>query len=167
MSKFFPVLAEIPYKVSLRENFQTNQLYEDWFEKYPKLFDERDFENAKNQARYGSHFHEWLGAILLFQMTGWYSLQQKYQFKKHERKQKILRELGAQSLIKFFENQKENNFGSRQPPDLLVYSPDYSDWFMCEIKGPEDKLRKVQKEYFQALENETETQIQILKLDLL
>jgi len=164
MSKTFPVIAEIPYKISLRKNFQTEQLYKNWFEKYPKLFDKRDFENAKNQARYGSHFHEWLGAILLFQMTGWNSLQQKYQFKKHERKQQILNDLGAKGLIEFFGNQKEKNFGSRQPPDLLVYSPDYTDWFMCEIKGPKDRLRKEQKEYFKELENVTNRQIKLLKL---
>lgn len=167
MAHTFQEIAKIPYKGELRKAFQFNQLYKNWYQRYPELFDELDLENAKSQAEMGSHFHEWLGGILLFQMTGWHSLQQKYQFKKHTRKQSILEKLEANSLINFFNNQKSNGFGSLQAPDLLVFSPDYSDWFMCEVKGPNDKLHKDQSEYFKALEKATDTAIQRLKLVLM
>ena len=35
-----------------------------------------------------------------------------------------------------------------QAPDLLVYAPDYSDWFFCEVKGGSDHLRQAQKDHF-------------------
>lgn len=164
MTDYFPVIAEIPYKEKLFNKFCSNKLYEDWYNRYPNLFDENDLQNTRSQAKNGYHFHEWLGAILLFQITGWFSLQQKYQFKKHLQKQNILVKLGANSLISFFENQKDKGFGSSQPPDLLVYSPDYSDWFMCEIKDPNDRLNEQQKEYFKELESVTNSQINLRKL---
>lgn len=167
MTHNFQKIAEIPYKGEVREAFQFQKLYKKWYQRYPELFDELDLQNAKSQAEGGSHFHEWLGAILLFQITGWHSLQQKYQFEKHSRKRSILEKLEANSLIKFFNNQKSNNFGSLQAPDLLVYSPDYSEWFMCEVKGPNDKLREEQIEYFEALKKATGATIQRLKLILM
>ena len=39
----------------------------------------------------------------------------------------------------------------QQAPDLLVYKPDFSDWFFCEVKGPHDHMRPVQSAFFEAL----------------
>src|SRR3954447_5717786 len=41
--------------------------------------------------------------------------------------------------------------GSAQPPDLLMYAPDLSDWCFCEVKGPADALRPQQVRKFDAL----------------
>lgn len=38
-----------------------------------------------------------------------------------------------------------------QPPDLLMYAPDFSDWFFCEVKGPDDSLKPEQRRKFAAL----------------
>ena len=42
-----------------------------------------------------------------------------------------------------------------QCPDLLVYHPDLSDWFFCEVKGPRDSLRPEQIELFREMEHTT------------
>ena len=163
MKDVFPVVATIPYAPKIREQFRDNELWQEWYERYPELFDERDLRNVSNQARSNSHFHEWLGAILMYQMTGWYSLQQKYQFR-HKRKRKILEELGAYPLIDFFGKQKSRGWGNLQAPDLLVYSPDKTDWYMLEIKGPMDSLRPEQIQYFMALSEASRKSIRVLYL---
>ena len=38
-----------------------------------------------------------------------------------------------------------------QGPDLLAYAPDHSNWFFIEVKGPSDRLRPVQRDYFAAV----------------
>jgi hypothetical protein len=37
-------------------------------------------------------------------------------------------------------------------PDLLVYKPDLSDFYFCEVKGPRDRVRSVQAGFFRKLE---------------
>ena len=166
MNDAFPILANIPYSAVIRDLFRKEDLWKQWYERYPELFDERDLSNVANQAKSNSHFHEWLGAVLFFQMTGWYSLQQKYQFN-HRAKRTVLEKLNAYKLIDFFSNQKEKGWGNLQAPDLLVYAPDYTDWYMLEIKGPTDSLRAEQKRYFEALMESVERPIKVLHLTLL
>lgn len=38
-----------------------------------------------------------------------------------------------------------------QAPDLLMYAPDYSDWFFCEVKGPGDRWQPGQPEKFASI----------------
>lgn len=45
--------------------------------------------------------------------------------------------------------------GEPQCPDLLVYAPDRSDWFFVEVKGPRDRLRPKQRDYFDELTSVT------------
>ena len=49
-----------------------------------------------------------------------------------------------------FENVLTNRTGV---PDLFVYSPDYSDWFFCEIKGPKDVLHPHQLDRLEKLKD--------------
>ena len=42
-------------------------------------------------------------------------------------------------------------WGGTQGPDLLMYAPDFSDWFFCEAKGPRDTLSERQRDLFAAL----------------
>ena len=145
----FPLLAEVPTTAAQRNAFRTGALRERWAETYapPGLFDADDLRIARTQP--GSHFYEWLVAVTLFETMGWLSLVEKYQFA-HERKQEVLRSLGADALVRFVAGQRLA-FGSLQAPDLLVYAPDFSDYFLCEVKGPTDRLRPEQARYFRAL----------------
>jgi len=41
----------------------------------------------------------------------------------------------------------------RRAPDLLVYAPDYSSFFFCEVKGPGDTVRPKPAEFFRVIES--------------
>ena len=158
----FPLLAEVPTTATQRDAFRAGGLRERWAKTYAPLglFDDDDLRIARAQPT--SHFCEWLVAVGLFETMGWLSLVEKYQFA-HERKQDVLRRLGAESLLQFVAGQREA-FGSLQVPDLLVYAPDFSDYFLCEVKGPNDRLRPEQVRYFRALRDETERTIYVARV---
>src|SRR5918994_7071559 len=54
-----------------REEFRANALSRRWFTVYPHLFSRHDLRLADNQPR--NHFYEWLGAVLLYEATGYHS----------------------------------------------------------------------------------------------
>jgi hypothetical protein len=126
------------------------------------LFDNDDISIALNQAKMGYHFHEWLAAILLFHTEGLYSLIEQYQFPKHKRKRNIMAKLQIEpNVISYMEKHPEH--GGTQCPDLLVYKPDFSDWFFIEVKGPKDKLSERQIEFFQDLAVKANKAVEIVK----
>src|SRR6266704_2006131 len=69
-------------------------LWRDWARQYPKLFDKSDVDRAGTQAPLGRHYFEWLAAVRLHELTGYYCLLAKYQFKqKHPEKFGIFAQL--------------------------------------------------------------------------
>lgn len=132
-----------------KERFKSEELWREWAEMYPDIFDADDVRIAKSQAYLGHHFYEWLAAILLYHSTGYLSLVEQYEFKNHKRKQEIVQRLFSPELIELIAHHER--FGGVQCPDLLIYTRDFSNWFFCEVKGPTDKLTNVQEQYFQAL----------------
>lgn len=135
------------YTAKLRKQWQAgSKLAREWFEKYP-FFDPADFRNAQHQRNY--HFFEWLAAIRIYEKTGAFSLVEKYDMeRKHPRKQCILKELMTEEQIAALD--RENR--PCQLPDLLVYRPNLRNFYFCEVKGPTDRLRPVQKRFFAKLE---------------
>ena len=108
------------------------------------------------------HFFEWLAAVLIYQSFGYLSLQEQYEFKVQERKRAIVQALLTPDLFVLVTNHKDA-FSGVQSPDLLVYAPDRSDWFLCEVKGPTDRLRPTQASYFDALSAATKKDIRIVR----
>ena len=103
-----------------------------WKLRFPELFDEQDVGIAENQPDY--HFWEWLAAIVLYHATGYRALVDKYAYANHPRKQEIVARLLSGDVLRVLRDRTEH--GSIQGPDLLMYAPDMSDWFFCEVKGP-------------------------------
>lgn len=130
-----------------RESFINGPLRKTWFEKYPTLFDELDYSQAIHQPNY--HFYEWRAAILLYETTGNLSMLGKYQYPKHKRKREILSRLVDPQVFDLVINSKK--LYHVQCPDLLVYTPDLSDYFFCEVKGCTDRIRKEQLILFDEL----------------
>ena len=157
----FELLAIYHTHSDLYRRFKAEDLSLSWASIYPMLFDEDDLRIAMSQAEMGYHFYEWLAAILIFHSYGLYSLVEQYQFKKHSNKQEKLAKLTNQDVISFM--QSHPDIGNVQCPDLLVYSPDYSDWFFCEVKGPNDKLRKTQIDFFNALSSKAKKPIKMIE----
>jgi hypothetical protein len=139
-----------------RECFRSGQLREEWAQRYRQLFDADDLRIARTQPDY--HFFEWLAAVHFLESRGYLSLVEQYQFPSHQRKRLVLSRLVPPELVESIEH------SSIQPPDLLVYAPDYSDWFFCEVKGPNDKITPRQETFFLQLEARSGKQICLLRL---
>ncbi len=144
-----------------RGRFANGQLSQDWYEKYPTIFDEDDLRLVKTQPQ--NHFYEWLAAILIYYSTGYYSLVEKYQYTKggHKRKQEVIEKIHSTALNAALVH--HGSYGNVQCPDLLVYAPDYSDWYFCEVKGGSDRLREKQELHFQALKDLTGKPVQLIQ----
>lgn len=157
-------LGTYEYHPRQRERFRTGILLEEWYKAYPFIFDEQDAKIARNQtgATMNYHFFEWLAAVLLYQSFGFYSLVEQYEFKSHKRKQDILRGVLSDELFHLITDH-EAIFGGVQAPDLFVYSPDYSEWFFCEVKGPKDRLGDDQVRYFKRLSEASQKPIRLIR----
>ena len=155
----FTEIGMFEYHPAQRARFVDGSLRQKWCQQYPLLFDKEDQLIAEHQPRY--HFFEWLAAILLYNCTGYLSLVEQYEFRRHARKQRILRKLLSSSVLELIYDRQA--YKKTQCPDLLVYAPDMSDWFFCEVKGPQDRLQSVQKEYFEALAKLSEVDIRIIR----
>ena len=144
-----------------RDSFINGKLAQDWYNQYPAIFDEDDLRLTKTQP--SNHFYEWLAAIVIFHSTGYRSLIEKYQFTKdgHQRKQEIIERINSPALNTALLHYGE--YGKIQCPDLLVYAPDLSDWFFCEVKGGSDRLREKQKLHFQALQSLTGKAVRLVQ----
>ena len=134
-----------------REEFRARRKVLQWACEYPLLFDSEDIRIARTQAQMGYHFFEWYVAIRLYEEIGYLSLVEKYAYKAHARKRATFQSLVPASVFEFVTERKKHGYG-QQAPDLLVYTPDRSDWFFCEVKGLRDKLSKEQTRFFHALE---------------
>jgi hypothetical protein len=157
-------LGEIEYSEAQRRRFIGGTLWRDWHRRYPEIFDADDLRLAESQAHLGSHFHEWLGAISLFERFGYLSLVEKYEFSGHRRKHALARHIlppGVLSLLRRQAGAKRS-----QCPDLLAYSPDLAKWFFCEVKGRTDRLRRPQLEFFGKLATATGRPVALLSLIL-
>ena len=126
-----------------RTRFRSGELAREWLRRYPELFDRDDLRLALRQPRY--HFFEWLGAVVLFNTTGYRSLVEKYEFGEHSRKVSIIQGMVPPDVLAVMHKP------GVQCPDLFVYRPDGSDWFFCEVKGKRDRLRAEQRQYFESL----------------
>ncbi len=146
----FNVYATFITSDAHREYFSKGNLVEEWSRMYSFLFDNQDSQIALNQRHLGYHYYEWLAAILLYHTRGFLSLVETYSFKSHEHQWKILETLVSGDTMDFIASKGVGNV--TQCPDLLVYTPNRKEWFFCEVKGPKDKLRKKQIDFFHELE---------------
>jgi len=142
-------IGSVEIQRSQQALWRSGTLAAEWARRFPELFDEDDRRLAEAQGPLGYHFYEWLAAIVLHHATGYRSLVSKYEFAKHRRKQEIVEKLLPANLLPILRDRTEH--GRAQPPDLLMYAPDFSDWFFCEVKGPGDRLRPEQLAKFEAL----------------
>lgn len=136
-------IGSVRYSIKQRDRFRSGELAEEWAKLFPEIFDGDDLRIAKSQPDY--HFFEWLGSIVLRVTTGYLSLVEKYEFAGHPRKSKILKDIVEPAV---FEMMRAPGV---QCPDFFVYSADHTDWFFCEVKGNQDRIRPEQETYFEQL----------------
>jgi hypothetical protein len=157
-------IGTFEFSLQQRERFKSAELWREWSKQYPDIFDEQDIGIAEHQAPppMGYHFFEWLAAILLHHSIGYLSLLEQYEFRVQKRKQAILQKLVSPALFELITNHHES-YGGTQCPDLLVYAPDLSDWFFCEVKGSGDELTDSQARFFEALANVSQKEIGVVR----
>ena len=143
----------------LRKSFQNGVLSHQWRKDYPMLFDDEDLALAISQN--SNHFYEWLGAIRIFEDKKYLCLVEKYQFKKHKVQRDLFHSIVPKEIYTFIDSPE---YGGRQVPDLLAYSPDKTDWFFCEVKGWPDRMHEGsgQEIAFKRLEKNFNIVIQLL-----
>lgn len=124
-----------------RERFRTGALVSEWRQRHDLLFDERDEDILRTEHQRKYHFYEWLAAILLFESAGYRSLVEKYTAVTHPSKRTTLREHVEPPVYDWL---CANESGQ---PDLFVYRPNGGDWFLCEVKGPGDRVRRNQSDW--------------------
>jgi len=146
------------YDPQARESFSSGRLREEWINHYHMLFDEIDKDTARNQIHY--HYFEWQAAVNLYDEYGFYSLIEKYQFRKHKFQHDLFKSLVPASVLDLL---KSHKYGRQQMPDLLVYSPDRTKWFFCEVKGNRDKERTSQTNFFDELQQLTSQPVRLIK----
>lgn len=142
--------------------WREGSLAEEWTSRFPNLFDEDDRRLVKSQGHLGYHFVEWLAAIVLHHSTGYHSLVGKYEFASHARKREVIESLLSDETLAALEDRSTH--GRVQSPDLLMYAPDLSDWFLCEVKGPGDRLRPEQIAKFETLASAGRKPIRVLRM---
>lgn len=131
-----------------KELYKSGVIWNDWLRQYPELFDEKDKQLFRNQAIYGYGFVEFLSIIFLHNATGYIPILGSYGWGTQPHKNSLVRELVSTETWETIMSQKKYH---SQPPDLFAYAPDKSDYFFCEVKGPGDRLRDTQIQYFQLL----------------
>lgn len=151
-------IGTVEIRRSQRALWRDGGLMREWKQRFPELFDEEDVRVAETQP--SLHFVEWLAAIVLHHATGFRALFEKYAYANHPRKQEIVAKLLPADLVPMLREQ----YGHAQAPDLLMYAPDLSDWFFCEVKGPGDSLRPVQVKKFEDLARVSGKPVRLLHL---
>jgi hypothetical protein len=140
--------------------FRNGHLVEDWSSMYPMLFDSDDTRIALHQRHLGYHYYEWLAAILIYHTTGFLSLIEAYAYESHARKRIILETLVTGEALDLIASHGISS--AIQCPDLLVYAPGSRKWFFCEVKGPRDKLREKQLNFFDELARVSGKEIKVV-----
>ena len=99
-----------------------------------------------------------MGAVLLYEATGYHSHLKWCNEGIEPRKVATLRRLAGADLA------EEIVEWSGGHPDLLVYSPDESDWFFCEVKGDRDSLKDNQIKAARTIHRRTGRRVRLLQL---
>lgn len=115
---------------------------------------------TKAAGRLGYHFVDWLAAIVLHHATGYLSVWD-YERPKNARVAEVIERVLPTEIVPMLPDRKEH--GHAQPPDLLMYAADFSDWFFCEVKGPGDRLKPEQRKKFAALTRVSGKPVRLLK----
>lgn len=162
--EYFSGRWEFTFSRGERERFTAGHLIRQWAAKFPFLFDDQDVDRAlASQTKGRGRFFEWAAAVRLFEARGYHCLVKDYASPLDPRKQELVRQLAGEELA----GSLTDATGKALFPDLLVYTPDHSEWFFCEVKAPGDVVRKAEETAFPALAEKTLKPIYLVTLSLL
>jgi hypothetical protein len=155
-------LAPLQLEREEHEHWRTGAVAKRWARQYPNVFDADDLRLALVRCAQGRHYFEWAAARHLHRATGFNALVCKYEFAKHRSKGAIVERLFTPTVTRVLRDRQTH--GRAQAPDLLMYAPDLSSFFFCEVKGPSDRIRAEQLRRFDALARVTRQPVHILRI---
>lgn len=141
------------YNPELLKRWRQGILPKEWQQKYPHIFDKDDLRIALSQPKY--HFGEWVTAIH-YAKQRYDVLVEKYLYKNHERKLKIISRFFTPAQISVLKYSKPRH----QAPDLFVYRG--KKFFFVEVKRDGDCLSQSQENCFRNIEKKLKCKVQIL-----
>jgi hypothetical protein len=144
------------YDPALRQAFKAGTLGFEWKERYPELFDDDDLRLYRTQYK-KHHFCEWYAAILFHRALGYRSMS-KYGAKVHKLKRPTLKQIVPTDIYRYI----VHDWGGM--PDLIVFPPNFSTYFFCEVKGPGDRLQGRQPRCAQRLYEMSSKRVLLLSL---
>ncbi len=143
------------YDPLLLKSWRDGFLPREWQRKYSHIFDKDDLRIALSQPAY--HFGEWIAAIA-YAGKGYRVLVEKYLYKNHGRKIKIISQFFNPAQISFLKYPSPRH----QPPDLFVYKG--KRFFFVEVKRDGDRLKKSQARCFRGIEKELVCEVKVLHI---
>ncbi|MFP4621148.1 MAG: hypothetical protein ACLFM7_07535 [Bacteroidales bacterium] len=157
---------EILWHISTTEaqhsNFKNGSLISKWANAYPEIFDEDDIRLARDQAKYGHKFYEWMGAVVIYNTIGYLSLMQEYELTSHKRKHAAFQNIVDSKTFQYIMGPKEEE---NHCPDLFCFSVDIDDWFFCDVKGKEEKWDLDRLAFFKNLQNISGKAVRMITID--
>lgn len=142
----------IYYDIGLKDKWNDGAIQNIWKKKY-KTFDEDDLRLSLSQPRY--HLGEWITAIY-YAKQGYRVLVEKYLYKNHSHKIKIISDILTPEDINFLKTPKPRC----QAPDLFVFKD--NKFFFVEVKRDKDYLSKRQINFFKNIEKELRCKVKII-----
>jgi len=139
-------VGQFEFPGELKQSWRLGPLRDKWAADYPQLFHADDIRQSCTQGFREYHFIEWLGAIILHSLTGYHALVTKYGFANHPRKKRVFERLLEPDQVAFIRRSTARRV--TQCSDLLMYEPDFANWFLCEVKAPGDRIRPQQASFF-------------------
>ena len=143
-------IGTVPYAPETKGLWEQSRLQPVWYSQYAgTLFTEGDMRIVSPGHQPRLHFGEWLAAIAFYNTFEWISLQEDYYWQSDPEKTDLLPQILPGPVCDYCLDWHVNGKDA-QLPDLLVYAPDYSGWFFCEVKV-EDSLSEKQAKVFSQL----------------
>jgi hypothetical protein len=160
-----PFFGPIKVHEELRTKFRFG-MWREWYAQYrDRLFDAHDeycLAAGDDKPERRGFFFEWLSAIRIFEARGYYSLQ-KYEYAPPLaliRKRPTLQRTAPEAFEFMIEEQKKRNW--RGWPDLFVFKPDFTEWFLVEVKGADDDYGEGQEAWFERIAAATKARIYLM-----
>jgi hypothetical protein len=130
-----------------------------WFQEYGHIFDDDDLRITKRQRH--DHFGEWYVAIH-YAKQDYGVLVEKYIFKTHRRKYRILSRHLKHHELQFLSDGPKPPNPWHQPPDLFVFRG--SEYFFVEVKRDRNTLRESQECWFEEIAKKLQCDVRVCYL---
>ncbi|MBS3776123.1 MAG: hypothetical protein KGY70_13095 [Bacteroidales bacterium] len=156
------ILWHISTTETQHNSFKSGHLINKWAGAHPEIFDEDDLRLAREEAKYGYKFYEWMAAVIIYNTIGYFSLMKEYELTSHERKHEAFKQIVDPKTFQYIMAPKEEE---NYCPDLFCYSVDIDDWFFCDVKGKEDEWNLDRLAFFKNLKNITGKEVRLVTID--